>query len=162
LIPSTFPAERVAAFGADVPMQRAGQPEEVAPSYVFLASDDASSMAGQILPPNGGEVVNGKRGVRTSRESPSLSGEASGEPAVPARRLLCGPGRHGGVLPCGPLGVQLRMRERPGRLREGTRRRRSTRDVASWRASLIERKVLCGSGGRVASFRAPWLRRSPA
>jgi NAD(P)-dependent dehydrogenase (short-subunit alcohol dehydrogenase family) len=59
LIPATFPAERVATFGADVPMQRAGQPEEVAPSYVFLASDDASYMAGQILPPNGGEVVNG-------------------------------------------------------------------------------------------------------
>jgi NAD(P)-dependent dehydrogenase (short-subunit alcohol dehydrogenase family) len=59
LIPSTFPAERVAAFGADVPMQRAGQPEEVAPSYVFLASDDASYMTGQMLHPNGGEVVNG-------------------------------------------------------------------------------------------------------
>ena len=59
LIPATFPAERVASFGADVPMQRAGQPEEVAPSYVFLASDDASYMAGQILHPNGGEVVNG-------------------------------------------------------------------------------------------------------
>jgi NAD(P)-dependent dehydrogenase (short-subunit alcohol dehydrogenase family) len=59
LIPSTFPEERVASFGADVPMQRAGQPEEVAPSYVFLASEDASYMAGQILHPNGGEVVNG-------------------------------------------------------------------------------------------------------
>jgi NAD(P)-dependent dehydrogenase (short-subunit alcohol dehydrogenase family) len=59
LIPATFPAERVATFGSDVPMQRAGQPEEVAPSYVFLASDDASYMAGQILHPNGGEVVNG-------------------------------------------------------------------------------------------------------
>jgi NAD(P)-dependent dehydrogenase (short-subunit alcohol dehydrogenase family) len=59
LIPATFPAERVTTFGADVPMQRAGQPEEVAPSYVFLASDDASYMAGQILHPNGGEVVNG-------------------------------------------------------------------------------------------------------
>jgi NAD(P)-dependent dehydrogenase (short-subunit alcohol dehydrogenase family) len=59
LIPSTFPAERVASLGADVPMQRAGQPEEVAPSYVFLASDDASYMTGQILHPNGGEVVNG-------------------------------------------------------------------------------------------------------
>jgi NAD(P)-dependent dehydrogenase (short-subunit alcohol dehydrogenase family) len=59
LIPATLPAERVATFGADVPMQRAGQPEEVAPSYVFLASDDASYMAGQILHPNGGEVVNG-------------------------------------------------------------------------------------------------------
>ena len=48
LIPATFPAERVATFGADVPMQRVGQPEEIAPSYVFLASDDASYMTGQI------------------------------------------------------------------------------------------------------------------
>jgi NAD(P)-dependent dehydrogenase (short-subunit alcohol dehydrogenase family) len=59
LIPSTFPAEEVATFGADVPMKRAGQPEEVANCYLFLASDDASYMAGQILHPNGGEVVNG-------------------------------------------------------------------------------------------------------
>ena len=59
LIPSTFAEDRVENFGADAPMQRAGQPEEVAPSYVFLASDDASYMAGQILHPNGGEVVNG-------------------------------------------------------------------------------------------------------
>ena len=59
LIPSTFPADKVEGFGANVPMQRAGQPEEVAPSYVFLASDDAAYMAGQILHPNGGEVVNG-------------------------------------------------------------------------------------------------------
>ena len=59
LIPSTFPEEKVEQFGADVPMQRPGQPEEVAPSYVFLASDDASYMAGQILHPNGGTVVNG-------------------------------------------------------------------------------------------------------
>ena len=46
------------AQGADVPMQRAGQPEKVAPSYVFLASDDASYMTGQILHPNGREAVN--------------------------------------------------------------------------------------------------------
>ena len=59
LIPSTFAEDRVESFGADAPMQRAGQPEEVAPSYVFLASDDASYMAGQILHPNGGEVING-------------------------------------------------------------------------------------------------------
>jgi NAD(P)-dependent dehydrogenase (short-subunit alcohol dehydrogenase family) len=59
LIPATFPADKVAKFGADVPMQRAGQPEEVAPCYVFLASEDASYMAGQILHPNGGEIVNG-------------------------------------------------------------------------------------------------------
>jgi NAD(P)-dependent dehydrogenase (short-subunit alcohol dehydrogenase family) len=59
LIPSTFPAEKVESFGAQVPMQRAGQPEEVAPSYVFLASDDSSYMSGQVLHPNGGEIVNG-------------------------------------------------------------------------------------------------------
>jgi NAD(P)-dependent dehydrogenase (short-subunit alcohol dehydrogenase family) len=58
LIPSTFPEEKVKSFGAQVPMQRAGQPEEVAPSYVFLASDDSSYISGQILHPNGGEVVN--------------------------------------------------------------------------------------------------------
>jgi NAD(P)-dependent dehydrogenase (short-subunit alcohol dehydrogenase family) len=59
LIPSTFPPERVATFGSDVPLKRVGQPEEVAPSYVFLASDDASYMTGQVLHPNGGTVVNG-------------------------------------------------------------------------------------------------------
>jgi len=59
LIPSTFPPEKVAQFGADTPMKRPGQPEEVAPCYVFLASDDASYLAGQILHPNGGEIVNG-------------------------------------------------------------------------------------------------------
>jgi NAD(P)-dependent dehydrogenase (short-subunit alcohol dehydrogenase family) len=59
LIPSTFPEDKVASFGADVPLGRPGQPEEIAPSYVFLASDDASYMLGQILHPNGGTVVNG-------------------------------------------------------------------------------------------------------
>jgi NAD(P)-dependent dehydrogenase (short-subunit alcohol dehydrogenase family) len=59
LIPSTFAPEKVESFGAHVPMQRAEQPEKVAPCYVFLASDDASYIAGQILNPNGGEVVNG-------------------------------------------------------------------------------------------------------
>ena len=59
LIPSTFPPEKVATFGKQVPMQRAGQPEEVAPSYVFLASDDASYISGQVLHPNGAEVING-------------------------------------------------------------------------------------------------------
>ena len=59
LIPATFPEDKVASFGADVPLQRAGQPEEVAPCFVFLASDDASYIAGQILHPNGGSVVNG-------------------------------------------------------------------------------------------------------
>jgi NAD(P)-dependent dehydrogenase (short-subunit alcohol dehydrogenase family) len=59
LIPSTFPEEDVETFGSDVPLGRAGQPEEIAPSYVFLASDDSSYMTGQILHPNGGTVVNG-------------------------------------------------------------------------------------------------------
>ncbi len=59
LIPSTFPAEQVEKFGADVPMKRPGQPEEVATCYVFLASDDSSYIAGQVLHPNGGTVVNG-------------------------------------------------------------------------------------------------------
>jgi NAD(P)-dependent dehydrogenase (short-subunit alcohol dehydrogenase family) len=58
LIPSTFPPEKVQKFGQDVPMKRAGQPSEVAPCYVFLASDDSSYIAGQILHPNGGEIVN--------------------------------------------------------------------------------------------------------
>jgi NAD(P)-dependent dehydrogenase (short-subunit alcohol dehydrogenase family) len=59
LIPSTFPPDKVATFGSDVPLGRAGEPEEVAPSYVFLAADDASYMSGQVLHPNGGEIVNG-------------------------------------------------------------------------------------------------------
>ncbi|HEY9089322.1 MAG TPA: SDR family oxidoreductase [Anaerolineaceae bacterium] len=59
LIPSTFDAEHVKSFGADVPMGRPGEPEEVAPSFVFLASDDSSYITGQVLHPNGGEVING-------------------------------------------------------------------------------------------------------
>ena len=59
LIPSTFPEEAVANFGKDVPLQRPGQPEEIAPSYVFLASDDSSYITGQTLHPNGGTVVGG-------------------------------------------------------------------------------------------------------
>ncbi|WP_102126990.1 SDR family oxidoreductase [Deinococcus planocerae] len=59
LIPSTFPPEKVETFGADVPMARPGQPAEVATCFVFLASDDSSYISGQMLHPNGGEVVNG-------------------------------------------------------------------------------------------------------
>lgn len=59
LIPATFDAERVAEHGQNVPLERPGQPAEVAPAYVFLASEDSSYISGQILHPNGGEVVNG-------------------------------------------------------------------------------------------------------
>ncbi|MEN6616649.1 MAG: SDR family oxidoreductase [Syntrophorhabdus sp.] len=56
LIPSTF--KNVKNFGKNTPLGRAGQPSEVAPAYVFLASEDASYITGQIIHPNGGEVVN--------------------------------------------------------------------------------------------------------
>lgn len=59
LIPSTFPPDKVADFGQNVPMKRPGQPGEVAPCYVFLASEECSYMAGQVLHPNGGTIVNG-------------------------------------------------------------------------------------------------------
>lgn len=59
LIPSTFSEDHVETFGAKVPMNRAGQPDECAPAYVFLASDDSSYMTGQVLHPNGGEIING-------------------------------------------------------------------------------------------------------
>lgn len=59
LIPSTFDEKKVETFGAKTPMGRAGQPYEVAPCYVFLASKDSSYMTGQVLHPNGGDIVNG-------------------------------------------------------------------------------------------------------
>lgn len=59
LIPSTFKKKKVESFGGDVPLGRPGEPEEIAPSFLFLASDDASYMTGQVLHPNGGEVING-------------------------------------------------------------------------------------------------------
>jgi NAD(P)-dependent dehydrogenase (short-subunit alcohol dehydrogenase family) len=55
LIPSTFPAEKVKQFGANTPMQRPGQPNEVAPSYLFLACEDSSYITGSVLHPNGGD-----------------------------------------------------------------------------------------------------------
>jgi NAD(P)-dependent dehydrogenase (short-subunit alcohol dehydrogenase family) len=57
LIPSTFPPEKVEKFGKDVPMGRPGEPSEVAPCFVFLASEDSSYIAGQTMHPNGGEAV---------------------------------------------------------------------------------------------------------
>jgi NAD(P)-dependent dehydrogenase (short-subunit alcohol dehydrogenase family) len=59
LIPSSFDAKKTAKFGSDSPMQRPGQPAEIAPSYLFLACDDSSYMSGQFLHPNGGEIING-------------------------------------------------------------------------------------------------------
>lgn len=60
LIPASYSAEEVATFGrgtSHVPMDRAGQPCEVSPCYVFLASDDSSYMTGQVLHPNGGTIT---------------------------------------------------------------------------------------------------------
>lgn len=60
LIPASFSEDRVSSFGEKVPMHRAGQPEECAPCFVFLASQaDSSYISGQILHPNGGTIVNG-------------------------------------------------------------------------------------------------------
>ena len=59
LIASSFSAEKIATFGADKPMGRAAMPNEIAPSYLFLASQDASFYTGQVLHPNGGEIING-------------------------------------------------------------------------------------------------------
>ncbi|WP_345246310.1 SDR family oxidoreductase [Nibrella saemangeumensis] len=58
LIPATFDEERVASFGQDTPLKRPGQPAEVAPAYVFLASEDASYITGQVIHINGGEIIN--------------------------------------------------------------------------------------------------------
>ena len=59
LIVASFKLKKVAEFGSDVPMGRAGEPAEVAPCYLFLASEESSYMTGQVLHPNGGEIVNG-------------------------------------------------------------------------------------------------------
>lgn len=59
LIPSTFSAKEVARFGKKTPLKRPGQPAEVGPAYVFLASEDASYITGQVLHINGGELVGG-------------------------------------------------------------------------------------------------------
>ena len=58
LIPSTFPPDKVAKFGSDVPLGCAGEPGEIAPCFVLLASEDSRYMTGQVLHPNGGEIVN--------------------------------------------------------------------------------------------------------
>jgi NAD(P)-dependent dehydrogenase (short-subunit alcohol dehydrogenase family) len=59
LIAASFDGDKVSQHGSDALMKRAGEPVEVAPSYLFLASDDSSYITGQVLHPNGGEIVNG-------------------------------------------------------------------------------------------------------
>lgn len=59
LIVSTFEEEKIKKFGEETAMKRAGQPSELGPAYVFLASDDSSFITGQVIHVNGGEVVNG-------------------------------------------------------------------------------------------------------
>jgi NAD(P)-dependent dehydrogenase (short-subunit alcohol dehydrogenase family) len=58
LIVSSFDEEKIASFGKNTPMERPGQPAEVAPAYVFLASEDASYVTGQVMHINGGEIIN--------------------------------------------------------------------------------------------------------
>jgi NAD(P)-dependent dehydrogenase (short-subunit alcohol dehydrogenase family) len=57
LIPSSFSAERVSTYGTDTPMKRAGQPFELAPTYVYLASQDSHYVTGQTLHVNGGDFI---------------------------------------------------------------------------------------------------------
>lgn len=59
LVPSSFDPDKVSTYGTDTPMHRPGQPSEVAPAYVFLASEEASYISGQIIHVNGGEIING-------------------------------------------------------------------------------------------------------
>ncbi len=59
LIPSSFSPKEVSEFGSDVLFGRAAEPREIAPCYLFLASAESSYMTGQVLHPNGGEIVNG-------------------------------------------------------------------------------------------------------
>jgi len=59
LIVSTFSAKEIRKFGKHCPMKRAAQPEEISPAFVFLASSDSSFMSGQVIHPNGGEIING-------------------------------------------------------------------------------------------------------
>ena len=59
LIPATFDADKVAEFGATQPMKRPGQPNEVATCHLFLACEESSYLSGQVLHPNGGEIVGG-------------------------------------------------------------------------------------------------------
>jgi NAD(P)-dependent dehydrogenase (short-subunit alcohol dehydrogenase family) len=59
LIPATFPADKVKKFGSDTPLGRVGEPWECATCFLFLASADSQYMTGQVLHPNGGEIING-------------------------------------------------------------------------------------------------------
>ena len=57
LIPSTMPPEKVAHFGENTPLKRPGQPAELAPAYVLLASDEGSYMSGAMIPVTGGRPM---------------------------------------------------------------------------------------------------------
>ena len=57
LIPATMPPEQVESFGTEVPMKRAGQPAELAPVYVLLASDEASYVSGATIAVTGGKPI---------------------------------------------------------------------------------------------------------
>jgi NAD(P)-dependent dehydrogenase (short-subunit alcohol dehydrogenase family) len=58
LIPASFDSKKVSEFGKDIPLGRPAQPVEIAPSYIFLASQESNFITGQVLHPNGGTIVN--------------------------------------------------------------------------------------------------------
>ena len=58
LIPASFSPKEVQEFGQDVPLGRAAEPDEIAPCFVFLAADESAFFVGQVLHPNGGEIIN--------------------------------------------------------------------------------------------------------
>jgi NAD(P)-dependent dehydrogenase (short-subunit alcohol dehydrogenase family) len=58
LIPASFPPDEVEEFGSKIPLGRPAEPDEIAPCFVFLASDDSAFFVGQVLHPNGGEIIN--------------------------------------------------------------------------------------------------------
>ena len=57
LIPSTMPDEKVKTFGSSTPIGRAGQPAELAPAYVYLASDDSTYVTGEVIAVTGGRLM---------------------------------------------------------------------------------------------------------
>jgi enoyl-[acyl-carrier-protein] reductase (NADH) len=96
LIPATFPAENVKQFGANTRMKPPGQPNEVAPSYLFLASEDSSYTTGSVLHPNGGDPTEAGNKKGGSTEPPNSLLRC--ERCQRLRRTRTGTGLYEGVI----------------------------------------------------------------